>query len=1104
MPPGGLPSFLASAFALLFLFLASALALLAALTRLNPRREDVGWMAAVSLGLGPMALSWGFVTMLRIFPGRAPGLYVVTAAAVCVGLAAVGARSSWRALGAAIGAHVRRFTGFTAFVGASFTLPLAVLLACLVLVGSFVPLWGGDALEYAQAARIVAEARSVADYPFTDSAAAGGFYGPWTHLPGYVGLLSFGYMLQGGAESAGVIRLVSAWFAFASVVGVWRFAALASPAAGPLAAFLFLSTPLYFIVVAQAHIDAMRMFTFLAAFTCLHALIRRPSAALAVIVGFAVGLSHFSHSIGILTLPILLPLHAIVSGRKVRPLLADAVLITAVGVVLVLPGWLRNLSVFGALAADETPVWAIPHIRFDEYIAVTRLLATPLEKIFNGVLRGWTEPASFGFGHTYWFLLAGAVAWAVTRWRPRAAWRDRAWQRPGPVGFSLWILAGFYGIVVLSVLLGTNAVIKNPRYVLTVQPFVCIAAAGVIAKCLGELVAFAGRRIDREASRTARRRILASLPAGALVFALLAAGVTSTRAAVERTSGYLEEFNIVRATLFEEEITKALSSARPSFHLIDRINRTTPPDAVVLIFGQTGFPFYGERRYYLRYDERMVDLFHSRSVDEAWRFVGSLGITHVLLDTEPWPTLYNSIVESLLASPDHVELLYDFDGHRLFRVKPVVTPVRRVTLRSETDACEEVRRTLGGGGDQKSGYGAVNLAATGAYRFEALVEGRGAGDARLVSTTGAHRIWAGVLHAGRRTIESQFVVPPADAAGGAPGPERERAYRLEFTSTGGAPVRVCGWSIDGLVSNAGPPPGQLEQLERQELFRRGWTVEWASEGHRYLSAGLTSDGGRPRIRMSTMGRREVVLRSPWFGSGVSEAGQTREHLREVLLREVVAAGRLDRQGQTREHLREVLLRSPWFRGASAISQDELLDDFGLLLDELLDDFGSLLDDFVFGLRPNLRLAFDARGQGELELAVDLGCPETRTVERQFAGHAALRSQTAAHQFVVRSPCWPRYVRFHVRLRHACTAERSENRRAGCGPGWPRAMERAAVVLGNWSVRLEQAGPAAAAGGDAAAADFGGDVAAVDLDEIDVPGLSGCDGGRLRNPWSACK
>ena len=1064
MPPGGLPSFLTSAFALLFLFLASALALLAALTRLNPRREDVGWMAAVSLGLGPMALSWGFVTMLRIFPGRAPAVYVVTAAAVCVGLAAVGARSSWRALGAAIGAHVRRFTGFPAFVGASFTPPLAALLACLVLVGSFVPLSSGDALEYAQAARIVAEARSVADYPFTDSAAAGGFYGPWTHLPGYVGLLSFGYMLQGGAESAGVIRLVSVWFAFASAAVVWRFAALASPAAGPLAAFLFLSTPLYFGSAAEAHIDAMRMFTFLAAFTCLHALVGRPSAALAVIVGFAVGLSHFSHSIGILTLPILLPLHAIVSGRKVRPLLADVVLITAVGVVLVLPGWLRNLAVFGSLAADGTPVWAIPHVRFDEHVAVTRLLATPLERIFNGVLRGWTEPAYFGY--TYWFLLAAAVAWAVTgrpRRHLRAAWRNRAWQRPGPVGFSLWILAGFYGIVVLSVLLGTNAAIKNPRYVLTVQPFVCIAAAGVIAKWLGELAAFAGRRVDREASRAsgrrslpARRRILASLPAGALVFALLAAGATSTRAAVERTSGYLEEFNIVRATLFEEEITKALSGARPSFHLIDRINRTTPPDAVVLIFGQTGFPFYGERRYYLRYDERMVDLFHSRSVDEAWRFVAGLGITHVLLDTHPWPTLYNSIVESLLASPDHVELLYDFDGHRLFRIKPVVTPVRRVTPRSETGACEAVRRDARGSGDQGSGDGTVSLAATGTYRFRALVEGRGAADARLVSSAGAHRLWSGVLHAGRRTIESQFVVPPADAAGGAPGPERERAYRLEFTATGGGPVRVCGWSIAGLVSNAGPPPGQIEELERQELFRRGWTVRWSSEGHRYLSAGLTTAGGRPRIRMSTMGRREVVLRSPWFGRGVSAA----ERLREVLLHS-----------------------SPWFRGASAISRDELLDDFDLVL-----------DDFGFGLRPNLRLAFDARGQGELELVADLGCPGTRTVERQFVGHAGLRSRTAAHRFVVRSPCWPRYVRFQVRLRHACAAELAENRRAGCGPGWPRAMERATVVFGNWSVRLEQADPAA----------VGGPAAAADLDEIGVPGFSGCDDGHLRNPWSVCK
>lgn len=173
--------------------------------------------------------------------------------------------------------------------------------------------------------------------------------------------------------------------------------------------------------------------------------------------------------------------------------------------------------------------------------------------------------------------------------------------------------------------------------------------------------------------------------------------------------------------------------------------------------------------------------------------------------------------------------------------------------------------------------------------------------------------------------------------------------------------------------------------------------------------------------------------------------------------------------------REVVLHSPWFRGASAISRDELLDDFGLLP----------------GLRPNLTLTFDAHGQGELELAADLGCPGTRTVERQFVGHAGLRSQATSHRFVFRSPCWPRYVRFQVRLRHACAAERSANRRAGCGPGWPRATERAAVVLGNWRVRLEQAAS-------------GGGVAVVDFDEVGVPGLSRCDDGRPRNPWSACR
>ena len=314
-------------------------------------------------------------------------------------------------------------------------------------------------------------------------AKSAGFYAPWTHPLGYINLLTFSYMVQGSTESAGIIRMVAPHFALASALVVWSFASKNKPLAGPLAALLLLATPLYFHMTAQSHIDTMRIFTFLAVFIALYGHIQRPTFGTAIIVGLAVGLSHFTHSSGILTLPILIPLYLIISGLPVKKLATYLSVIVLLGVMIILPRWLDNLAVYGSLATDQVKVWAFPEVFFNEHIAATRQLVTTFNKIWYGILKGFSYPLQFGVGH---YMLIVVLIWLTVQYKPHknlnAIWREKRWLRPDPQIYSLWILAGFYGIVILSVLLGKDLIIKNGRYLLTIQPFVVLVVASTVAK----------------------------------------------------------------------------------------------------------------------------------------------------------------------------------------------------------------------------------------------------------------------------------------------------------------------------------------------------------------------------------------------------------------------------------------------------------------------------------------------------------------------------------------------------------------------------------------------------------------------------------------------
>lgn len=479
---------LAKAGFLLFLLLTSASAIYALASRIAAPAERT-LAAAVSLTIGPFLMAWLLMLMLVLAPGGDKRVYlgVIGAVFALPGVLFFATFAGQLALGA------RRFFGGLvsegSVLGAIAALVFAIATLVIILQGLghrlFIPIWGNDPQEYAQLSYLLAQARSVDLYPVMSGQMSGGLYAPWTHPLGYPMLQVLARFIEGGGEQSFLIGMLTPYFAMSGALVV---AAIASrtgrSAAGPIAAFALLATPLYFHMLVQAHIDVSR----LAAFTCGFAMVwlvaRRPDSwQLAAAAGVAVGMAQYAHSIGFLALPLLMPLLAIISTGTVAQTARNIGIIAAVSLIFVVWRLLTNMSLFGAPLGDNSLVWEIEFLREDDHRAYMRMLYLPFDYIIRAPLRGWSDTALFGY--TYWIAtaLVGIAAFAMRRrlLDVKGLIHDRAWNSDEPAWSAFLVTCGFLALTLLTIAAGTDLIVKNARYLLTVQPFVAILIGSMLS-----------------------------------------------------------------------------------------------------------------------------------------------------------------------------------------------------------------------------------------------------------------------------------------------------------------------------------------------------------------------------------------------------------------------------------------------------------------------------------------------------------------------------------------------------------------------------------------------------------------------------------------------
>ena len=200
----------------------------------------------------------------------------------------------------------------------------------------------------------------------------------------------------------------------------------------------------------------------------------------------------YSHSLGILILPIfgwvlLLRLHKTYRLKGVFPKLQFLQFSTLIVIPFLfnLPRYIANMASFSSPIADASavPLWQVERLEYDYYFQVTRGVYEVVDRILFGVFKVLIEV-------TFWVFVLDTCYFPPNQFFSRKTILRTIRLRIvglflNPEDYVLtWCVICYLGMVLLSVILGMDAFIKNYRYIMTIQPIVAILAGIQIAKFL--------------------------------------------------------------------------------------------------------------------------------------------------------------------------------------------------------------------------------------------------------------------------------------------------------------------------------------------------------------------------------------------------------------------------------------------------------------------------------------------------------------------------------------------------------------------------------------------------------------------------------------------
>lgn len=465
-------------FQLFLTYFLSSIVVFQAFSRIvKPSASTVKDLLIYTLGLGPMTVAWMLALLLWCFPHHSNQFYLCSIDFFIL-LPFFLLRKQLSLISEIQLPRLKNIDGMSVLLLAG----IALVFAMMVFHSLCFPFIGNDQLEYASIARRFYFEKSVVNYPILDINHTGGIVAPFTHPISYITLFTWQYMIAGKTEAPAMLGVVSISFSVYTLFAIFNFVGSRDRFAAIISAFLLITTPLYFLESAYHHIDSLRIYTFLLVFIYLTQLVKSPTMGFKYVLAYVLGMSLFSHSINILTMPLFGFIYFVLAKESYLARTKTILLVLSLGIVFVIPRYYINLHTFGSLISDNNPVWDLPNLHYAHALNIIRGLSLPSEKIVFGLLKGLSKINIFG--GSYWLLLSlpPLIYFLSQQVLSLTSIMQRVFdERNLDIVIILMVLACFYGMAILSVVLGMNIFIKNDRYFLTVHPFIVICCGYLVA-----------------------------------------------------------------------------------------------------------------------------------------------------------------------------------------------------------------------------------------------------------------------------------------------------------------------------------------------------------------------------------------------------------------------------------------------------------------------------------------------------------------------------------------------------------------------------------------------------------------------------------------------
>ncbi len=545
---------------------------------------------------------------------------------------------------------------------------LSILYLLAILYNSiFLPLTQNDPLEYFLVARSTFETRDLTNYPSVNSKLnSSGFFATWTHPPLYVALGYLTKIIQGDAE---LMRLISPWFLLCNALIVYSLGSLINRYTGLFSLLIFISTPLYFLGASYSSIDSLPTLglTLIAVSTlCIESSLKTRG----ILIGLALAFSLYTHSQAILFIPIAFALVILQAGLvRMYSNLTEILIVACTAILLAIWPYLRNYWLFGSAVSDSPAVFADPYLDWNSYFKYSRNLSTLGNMIKYGVFKGWFSFKSFGF--TYWIMITGLIL--VIRHVNQVSWRSLVFfgsRATFDLGKRiLWLSSAIIGIYLLmilaSVLLGMNLLVKNDRYILVILPFVSLVGGYGLQALSNQIISILSSKNQPLYKRDLSLGAYFFVALGFLIQFLILSVFYNYHMGTKPLIEFMTNVRELSDNSNPKSLTQRQLEIFPSFRAIFWMRENLPKDALILSLRPADM-YYSGRRMVSYLDSKMLAVYSSTSTLNTLEALRKIGVTHIYIPDYSLPVFYNSALSKIIGDPSLTRMIFNDAGTKVF------------------------------------------------------------------------------------------------------------------------------------------------------------------------------------------------------------------------------------------------------------------------------------------------------------------------------------------------------------------------------------------------------------------------------------------------------